>query len=97
MSMQRDAEVATCSPVSTNDVENATIINLVSEGVASILARLHSKSHDHTLKCHMTTPTHPPPDLAEFEDGKSKVTLLVSEAVKVENICRMDPAWNPWM
>jgi len=36
-------------------------------------------------------------DLADMEEGSSKVTVLVTEAANVENICRMDPAWNPWM
>ena len=36
-------------------------------------------------------------NLAEFEDAESKVTLLISAASSVENLCRMDPAWNPWL
>ncbi|KAL5497642.1 hypothetical protein EMCRGX_G014153 [Ephydatia muelleri] len=36
-------------------------------------------------------------NLAEFEDAESKVTLLISAASNVENLCRMDPAWNPWL
>jgi len=37
------------------------------------------------------------PDLAQFEGGESKVTTLISAAANLENICRMDPAWNPWI
>ena len=36
-------------------------------------------------------------DLAEFEDGSSQVSTLISEAASVRNISRMDPAWNPWL
>ena len=36
-------------------------------------------------------------DLAEFEDGSSQVSTLISEAASLKNISRMDPAWNPWL
>ena len=35
-------------------------------------------------------------DLAEYESGTSEVATLVSEAVSLRNLSRMDPAWNPW-
>ena len=35
-------------------------------------------------------------DLAEFEKGKSQVSLLIGAASNLDNLCRMDPAWNPW-
>ena len=37
------------------------------------------------------------PGRASFEGGDSKVTALISAAASVENSCRMDPAWNPWV
>lgn len=37
------------------------------------------------------------PDLAEFETGKSQVATVISAAASYDNICRMDPAWNPWV
>ena len=40
---------------------------------------------------------YPYSDLAEFEGGESKVTTLISAAADIENISRMDPAWNPWL
>nr|XP_039255466.1 transformation/transcription domain-associated protein-like [Styela clava] len=36
-------------------------------------------------------------NLAEFEGGESKVTSLVNAATLQENLCRMDPAWHPWL
>ena len=83
--------------MSTGDVENAAVVKLVSAGVSAMLARLHSKLYkvaDTKARLLLTSPL---PDLAEFEDGSSKVSVLVSEAANIENICRMDPAWNPWM
>ena len=38
-----------------------------------------------------------PIDLAEYEDGSSKISTLISEAASIRNLCRMDPAWNPWL
>lgn len=37
------------------------------------------------------------PDLADFETGKSQVSTLISAASSLDNICRMDPGWNPWL
>ncbi|XP_019851030.1 PREDICTED: transformation/transcription domain-associated protein [Amphimedon queenslandica] len=36
-------------------------------------------------------------NLADFETGKSQVSTLISAASNLDNICRMDPAWNPWL
>merc|ERR1719470_610729 len=36
-------------------------------------------------------------NLAIFENGESKVTTLISAASSPDNICRMDPAWHPWL
>jgi len=36
-------------------------------------------------------------DLAQFDGAESNITLLISAAENVENLCRMDPAWNAWM
>ncbi|CAI7996002.1 Transformation/transcription domain-associated protein [Geodia barretti] len=63
--------------VSTADIDNETIISLVTGAVSAILTRLHN--------------------LAEFEDGSSKVSTFISEAGNIRNLCRMDPAWNPWL
>jgi len=35
-------------------------------------------------------------ELAEMEGGgENKVSLLVDSSIK--NLCRMDPAWHPWL
>ena len=36
-------------------------------------------------------------DLAQFENAESKVGTLISAAMSPDNLCRMDPAWNPWL
>lgn len=36
-------------------------------------------------------------DLAEFEGAETKVTTLVGAAMSPDNLCRMDPAWHPWL
>lgn len=35
--------------------------------------------------------------LANFEGTDSKVSTLVVAAKSVDNLCRMDPAWHPWL
>ncbi|XP_078728881.1 transformation/transcription domain-associated protein isoform X3 [Lampetra fluviatilis] len=35
--------------------------------------------------------------LAQFECAESKVTTLVAAANSPDNLCRMDPAWHPWL
>jgi transformation/transcription domain-associated protein len=74
---KKQEETRSNSLVSTADVDNETVISLVTEAVTSICTRLHN--------------------LAEFEDGSSQVSTLISEAASVRNISRMDPAWNPWL
>jgi len=32
-----------------------------------------------------------------LEDGEARVTTLIRAAEGIENICRMDPTWNPWL
>ena len=34
---------------------------------------------------------------AQFEGGESKVNKHVAAASHVDNLCRMDPAWHPWL
>ena len=37
-------------------------------------------------------------DLAQFEGAESNIiSQLISAAENVENLCRMDPAWNAWI
>eukprot|EP00794_Sanderia_malayensis_P003407 gene3407-3897_t len=36
-------------------------------------------------------------NLAQFENAESKVGTLISAAMNADNLCRMDPAWNPWL
>ncbi|XP_052799623.1 transformation/transcription domain-associated protein-like isoform X2 [Mya arenaria] len=36
-------------------------------------------------------------NLATFEGGDSKVNTLVAAANSHDNLCRMDPAWHPWL
>ncbi|XP_077870553.1 transformation/transcription domain-associated protein [Saccoglossus kowalevskii] len=36
-------------------------------------------------------------NLAQFEGGDSKVSTLVAAANSPDNLCRMDPAWHPWL
>ena len=36
-------------------------------------------------------------DIAQFENAESKVGTLISAATNPDNLCRMDPAWNPWL
>ncbi|XP_019648049.1 PREDICTED: transformation/transcription domain-associated protein-like [Branchiostoma belcheri] len=36
-------------------------------------------------------------NLAQFEGGESKVSTLVAAANSPDNLCRMDPAWHPWL
>ncbi len=36
-------------------------------------------------------------DLATFDGAESKVSTLVAAANSHDNLCRMDPAWHPWL
>ncbi|XP_052224459.1 transformation/transcription domain-associated protein-like isoform X9 [Dreissena polymorpha] len=36
-------------------------------------------------------------NLATFEGAESKVNTLVAAANSHDNLCRMDPAWHPWL
>ena len=37
-------------------------------------------------------------DLAQFEGAESNIiSQLIAAAENVENLCRMDPAWNAWI
>jgi len=36
-------------------------------------------------------------NIAQFENAESKVGTLISAATNPDNLCRMDPAWNPWL
>ena len=36
-------------------------------------------------------------DLATFEGAESRVNTLVAAANSHDNLCRMDPAWHPWL
>jgi len=35
--------------------------------------------------------------LANFDGTDNKVSTIVSAASSVDNLCRMDPAWYPWL
>lgn len=35
--------------------------------------------------------------LANFDGSDNKVSTIVSAASSVDNLCRMDPAWYPWL
>ncbi|ENN71570.1 hypothetical protein YQE_11670, partial [Dendroctonus ponderosae] len=35
--------------------------------------------------------------LAQFDATDSKVATLVAAASSPDNLCRMDPAWHPWL
>ncbi|XP_035826346.1 transformation/transcription domain-associated protein isoform X2 [Aplysia californica] len=36
-------------------------------------------------------------NLASFEGADSRVSTLVTAATNTDNLCRMDPAWHPWL
>ena len=36
-------------------------------------------------------------DLATFDGAESRVSTLVAAANSHDNLCRMDPAWHPWL
>ncbi|CAL1526416.1 unnamed protein product [Lymnaea stagnalis] len=36
-------------------------------------------------------------NLASFEGAESRVNTLVTAATNTDNLCRMDPAWHPWL
>jgi len=35
--------------------------------------------------------------LSVFDGTESKVATLVTAACLTDNLCRMDPAWHPWL
>ena len=51
-------------------------------------------SDDSVIKCPCVCPAL---DLATFDGGESRVSTLVAAANSPDNLCRMDPAWHPWM
>lgn len=36
-------------------------------------------------------------NMAAFEGADSKAATLVASANSPDNLCRMDPAWHPWL
>lgn len=36
-------------------------------------------------------------DLAIFDNAESKISALVAAANSLDNLCRMDPAYHPWI
>ncbi|XP_048580263.1 transformation/transcription domain-associated protein isoform X2 [Nematostella vectensis] len=36
-------------------------------------------------------------NLAQYEGGETKVSTLIAAATSGDNLCRMDPAWHPWL
>lgn len=36
-------------------------------------------------------------NLAKFDGAESSVSTLVAAANSHDNLCRMDPAWHPWL
>ena len=79
--------------VSLADVSSDAVATCVSTAVEDSMTRLFSESRVLTgarhTKCFLI-------DLAEFEKGKSQVSLLIGAASNLDNLCRMDPVWNPW-
>lgn len=59
------------------EMDNETIINMVTKAVTVIMNRLNN--------------------LAQFDGPDSKVATLVAAANSHDNLCRMDPAWHPWL
>lgn len=59
------------------EMDNDTIISMVSKAVTVISGRLNA--------------------LAQFDGPDSKVATLVAAASSPDNLCRMDPAWHPWL
>ncbi|CAH2104879.1 unnamed protein product [Euphydryas editha] len=59
------------------EMDNETIISMVTKAVTAIMNRLNS--------------------LASFDGPDSKVATLVAAANSPDNLCRMDPAWHPWL
>lgn len=59
------------------EMDNDTIINMVTKAVTVIMNRLNS--------------------MASFDGPDSKVATLVTAANSHDNLCRMDPAWHPWL
>ena len=78
--------------VSLADVSNDAVATCVSTAVEDSMTRLFSESWAFSGAEH----TFSHVDLAEFEKGKSQVSLLIGAASNLDNLCRMDPAWNPW-
>ncbi|GBP38089.1 hypothetical protein EVAR_95217_1 [Eumeta japonica] len=59
------------------EMDNETIVNMVTKAVTAIMARLNS--------------------LAVFDGPESKAATLMTAANSHDNLCRMDPAWHPWL
>ena len=36
-------------------------------------------------------------NLAIFDNAESKISTLVAAASSADNLCRMDPAYHPWI
>lgn len=67
----------TSSDSKSLEMDNETIINMVTKAVSVIMSRLNA--------------------LAVFDGPDSKVATLVAAAASHDNLCRMDPAWHPWL
>ena len=78
--------------VDTKDGE--VIIERVGKAVTAITARLTSLSQFDGTESKVNKQDALPPPLNNII---SKVGQLVAAACSPDNLCRMDPAWHPWL
>lgn len=79
-------------------MDGEVLINMVNKAVTAIMSRLQSMYFFHksclfsiffNLSLFL--------DLSTFDGTESKVATLVAAANSHDNLCRMDPAWHPWL
>jgi transformation/transcription domain-associated protein len=80
-------------------MDGETLITGVNKAVTAIMQKLQRMFHlvlifiqiIHLVVIILTL------DLAIFDGTDSKVAQLVAAANSHDNLCRMDPAWHPWL
>ncbi|KAK9754069.1 FAT domain [Popillia japonica] len=81
--------------------DNEQLINMVNKAVTSITNRLNRLNDNEQLinmvNKAVTSITNRLNSLAHFDGLDSKVSTLVAAASSHDNLCRMDPAWHPWL
>lgn len=75
------------------------LVNMVNKAVTKIVGRLQGNNYENVQDLNFKLNSLISiSDLAIFDNAESKVvSTLTAAAMSPENLCRMDPAYHPWI